>query len=80
MTVTRSRHASDGPERALRVDDGRVSCPRRGSVDIARCWRCPDYRGLSSGHVEGVLCAADSEVTSGPTPGDQVSPVEHVPR
>ena len=56
MTTARPRHASDRPEHALRIEDGRVICPRQGRVDIARCWRCPDYLGLSTGHVEALVC------------------------
>jgi hypothetical protein len=66
MTTARSRHVSDRPERALRIDEGRVVCPRQGVVDIARCWGCPDYRGLSTGRVEGLVCAASFDTTDGP--------------
>ena len=36
---------SGPPERALRVERGEVMCPRRGPVDIERCWVCREYRG-----------------------------------
>jgi len=46
-------------ERTLAVEAGQVVCPRRGIVDLERCWRCPAYAGLSTGHIEGVVCRAD---------------------
>ncbi len=46
-------------ERILAVVDGDVMCPRRGGVTIERCWACPAYGGLSTGHLEGVVCLAD---------------------
>jgi hypothetical protein len=61
MTPTRAHAPSDGPERTLSIDDGRVACPRRGSVDIARCWACADYRGLTEGHIEALRCAASDD-------------------
>jgi hypothetical protein len=80
MTTARSRHVSDAPERALRIEDGRVICPRRGLVDISRCWQCPDYRGMSAGRVEGLICGASFEMTDGATyAGDDV-PAEDRPR
>jgi hypothetical protein len=79
-TAARSRHVSDRPERALRIEDGRVICPRRGLVDISRCWQCPDYRGMSAGRVEGLICGASFEMTDGATyAGDDV-PAEDRPR
>jgi hypothetical protein len=42
--------------RVLAVDRGQVVCPRRGIVDLERCWACPAYRGLTTGHREGVIC------------------------
>ena len=45
--------------RILEVHDGRVVCPRQGSVDLGRCWVCPAYDGLSGGRLEGVVCRAD---------------------
>ncbi len=45
-------------ERVLAVESGQVICPRRGFVDIEQCWRCPSYRGLSSGPIEGVACSS----------------------
>jgi hypothetical protein len=46
----------DPPEHARRVEAGQVVCPRRGLVDIETCWTCRDYRGLSEGLVESVMC------------------------
>jgi hypothetical protein len=48
-------------ERALRVEAGHVACPRRGLVDIQVCWSCPDYRGLSDGRVESLMCGLADE-------------------
>jgi hypothetical protein len=51
------RHSrSPGRNRLLPVEAGQVVCPRRGMVDIERCWVCPAYEGLSAGASEGVLC------------------------
>lgn len=49
-----SRSHSRG--RTLAVEEGRVICPRQGLVEIERCWDCPAYDGLSTGHIEGVVC------------------------
>lgn len=46
-------------ERVLIVEAGQVMCPRRGIVDIADCWTCPAYRGLSGGRFEGVVCSTE---------------------
>jgi len=46
-------------QRTLAVEAGQVVCPRRGQVDLERCWVCPAYDGLSSGRIEGVVCRAD---------------------
>jgi hypothetical protein len=51
----------DPAEHARRVEAGRVVCPRRGMVDIEECWICRDYRGLSEGTVESVICAVTVE-------------------
>ncbi len=51
----------DPTERALRVEAGEVVCPRRGLVDIEDCWICPDYRGLSDGRVESLMCGLTEE-------------------
>ena len=47
-------------ERTLPVEAGQVVCPRRGIVDLERCWVCPAYVGLGTGHHEGVICRADT--------------------
>jgi hypothetical protein len=46
--------------RVLAVEGGQVICPRRGIVDLELCWGCPAYRGLSTGHREGVICGTES--------------------
>jgi hypothetical protein len=57
---------SEPPERALPVERGRVMCPRRGSVDIERCWVCREYRGMADAHVEWLVCGlTDDAVASG---------------
>jgi hypothetical protein len=76
MVPTRTRPATDGPERALRIDDGRVACPRRGRVDISRCWSCVDYRGLSSGHIEALVCGASDPVEDDRIVDDRASRIE----
>jgi hypothetical protein len=53
-------------ERALRVERGRVMCPRRGAIDIERCWVCREYQGMSEGHVESLICGlSEDAVASG---------------
>ena len=53
-------------ERSLRVERGRVMCPRRGAVDIEQCWVCREYRGMSDGLVESLVCGlSDDAVASG---------------
>ena len=54
------RRADRPSERTLAVEAGQVVCPRRGIVDLERCWACPAYVGLSTGHHEGVICRADT--------------------
>ena len=39
-------------ELALRIEGGKVSCPRRGIIDIEDCWVCREYGGLADGRVE----------------------------
>lgn len=51
----------DPSERSLRVEAGQVVCPRRGIVDIEDCWICPEYRGLSDGQVESLICGVSNE-------------------
>jgi len=51
---------SERRDRILAVEHGKVICPRQGVVDIARCWICPAYDGLSSGSCEGVVCRASA--------------------
>ncbi|HET7169234.1 MAG TPA: hypothetical protein VFI69_08520 [Candidatus Limnocylindrales bacterium] len=58
----RRRPSADG--RALTVEAGQVVCPRRGLVDLEVCWVCPAYRGLSTGHFEGVLCSTGASLMS----------------
>lgn len=53
ISKERSQH------RTLEVEAGQVVCPRRGIVDVERCWVCPAYDGLSAGRIEGVVCTAE---------------------
>jgi hypothetical protein len=63
MTIERREH------RTLAIEAGQVVCPRRGLVDLERCWACPAYDGLSAGWIEGVVCRADlAELRLSPTP------------
>ncbi len=55
---------SEPREHLLAVEAGQVMCPRRGLVDLESCWVCPAYRGLSTGRVEGLLCATESTLLS----------------
>jgi len=53
-------------ERVLRVERGRVMCPRCGPVDIDRCWVCREYQGMTEGSVESVVCGlSEDAVASG---------------
>jgi hypothetical protein len=55
--------------RILEVEAGQVVCPRQGIVDMARCWVCVAYDGLSAGRIEGVVCTANlAELTLYPLP------------
>lgn len=51
------RRRSDGVATRRPVVDGRVACPRRGRVDVLVCFACPLGRGLTTGHLERVVCA-----------------------
>lgn len=59
MDFIRRRKARPRNERVLAIEAGQAVCPRRGIVDIEICWTCPAYRGMSGGHVEGLVCAMD---------------------
>jgi hypothetical protein len=48
-------------ERLLRIESGQVVCPRRGITDIETCWVCPQYRGLSEGRSESLICNLTDE-------------------
>ena len=61
MRPSTAGYRAEGYERALRIDRGQLVCPRRGVVDVERCWTCPDYRGLSSGRVEAMVCGASPD-------------------
>jgi len=65
MKMGRSKK-SQSHGRILGVEEGQVVCPRRGLVDIERCWVCPAFDGLSTGHYEGVVCRAS--LTPEPVP------------
>jgi hypothetical protein len=56
----RRRSERTSPRITLAVEAGQVVCPRRGIVDVERCWVCPAYDGLSTGHIEGVICRAEA--------------------
>jgi len=51
----RSRYDATATHR--QVVNGRVSCPRRGRVDVLVCFACREGRGLTAGHQERVICA-----------------------
>jgi hypothetical protein len=59
MKTLGSPHIRRPHERTLAVEAGQVVCPRRGVVDIEDCWVCPAYGGLSSSHIEGLICRAE---------------------
>lgn len=61
MSARTNRRRLDPAEQALRVEAGQVVCPRRGVVDIEACWICPDYRGLTDGRWESVVCGLSEE-------------------
>jgi hypothetical protein len=43
----------------LAVEAGQVVCPRRGIIDIERCFTCPGYRGFREGRIETLVCSVD---------------------
>ncbi len=43
-------------ELPLVIEAGQVVCPRRGTVDIERCFPCRDYRGLEHSRAERLVC------------------------
>lgn len=59
MTSRPNRIPRGDAERTLTVEGGQVVCPYRGVTDLERCWTCPAYQGLSTGRIEGVVCAAE---------------------
>ena len=61
MSAAMGTGRRDPSDRELRVEAGRVVCPLRGPVDIADCWICPRYRGLSGGHVEALICGITAD-------------------
>jgi hypothetical protein len=52
-------------ELALRIEGGKVSCPRRGIIDIEDCWVCREYGGLADGRVESLVCGLSEDVIAG---------------
>ena len=59
-------------DRTLAVEEGRVVCPLNGPVDIERCWACRAFDGLSTGHIEGVVCRSPAFDATRPTVDRQV--------
>jgi hypothetical protein len=47
-------------EHMLAVEDGRVSCPRRGAMDLERCFRCPHFGGFQEGLTEALVCGYEA--------------------
>lgn len=63
MRTTR-RHLPTHPrEHLLAVHDGLVNCPRRGAMDLARCFRCPHFGGFQESATEALVC--NHEVVGG---------------
>ena len=63
----RSRYDTTATQRL--VVNGRVFCPRRGSVDVLVCFACREGRGLTAGHQERVVCAlVDGDPAERPRP------------
>ena len=61
MSASTTVRRTGGRERALTIEAGQVVCPRRGIVDIEDCWICPNYRGLTTGRTESLVCGLTSE-------------------
>lgn len=59
MNFSRSPRPRQTRERVLAIEAGQVVCPRRGIVDLESCWICPAYRGLTTGHTEGLICGTE---------------------
>ena len=47
-------------EQLLAVDEGLVSCPSRGVIDLELCFICPRFRGFHEGITEGLVCGYES--------------------
>jgi hypothetical protein len=64
MIRERRRTAATAPagQLDLRVEAGRVMCPRRGSTDIEACFMCQDFEGFQDGPVERLICAANRDL------------------
>jgi hypothetical protein len=56
MMNMRRRTRSRSRTRILSVEAGQVVCPRRGLVDVERCWVCPAYDGWRFADGEAVAC------------------------
>jgi hypothetical protein len=38
------------------IHEGQVACPRRGTVDVVECFGCRFSDGLTTDHIERVMC------------------------
>jgi hypothetical protein len=47
-------------EQTLAVDDGQVSCPRQGLIDLGRCFQCPHFGGFQEGLTEALVCGYEA--------------------
>ncbi len=59
----RSSHRSrptNRDEQLLRVEAGRVGCPRRGVIDLELCFVCPHFSGFQEGITEDLVCGYES--------------------
>lgn len=82
MKLDRSPRARPPRERVLAIEAGQVVCPRRGIVDLERCWVCPAYRGLTTGRREGLICGTEPVFmpVAGPWPLPPLGPQERSDR
>jgi hypothetical protein len=60
MTRSRGFRLRNAHEQVLVVDEGQVSCPRRGIIDLELCFLCPRFRGFHEGITEGLVCGYES--------------------
>jgi hypothetical protein len=60
MRSSRRSRPTNRDERLLRVEAGRVACPRRGVIDLELCFVCPHFSGFQEGITDDLVCGHGS--------------------